>query len=407
MRMRILSVTAQKPDSTGSGVFLSELVKGFDALGCPQAVVCGVTAEDPLVFPSHIQVFPVMYSSPALPFPVCGMSDKMPYDSTRYRDLTEEQTVQLRDAFLKKVTEAVDTFRPDVILCHHLYFLASLIRQHFPHIPVYGQCHGSDLRQIETNAWQREWIREQIPNLDGIFALHAVQREKICSLFDLPLDWVQVMGTGYNSGVFFQDDTVSRDPRKTRYLFAGKLSEKKGIYSLLSCLSHLKDPGQIEVYLAGGYSTLEELSHLQALAAQAPCKVELLGRLDQTTLAKWMNACDVFILPSFYEGLPLVLIEAMACGMKTICTDLPGIQPWLDQAIPASGAIFVTPPEMRNTDEPIPDSLPDFEKRLARAMEDAISAPLPNQDLVRRLSWGALCRRLLHIFDSQEVSPCW
>ena len=407
MRMRILSVTAQKPDSTGSGVFLSELVKGFDALGCPQAVVCGVTEADPLPFPGHIRVFPVYYNTPALPFPVCGMSDEMPYESTRYRDLTEEQTVQLKDAFLKKVTEAVDSFRPDVILCHHLYFLASLIRQHFPHIPVYGQCHGSDLRQIETNAWQREWIKSQIPNLDGIFALHAVQREKICTLFDLPDGWVQVMGAGYNSGVFYLDDAVSRDSGKIRYLFAGKLSEKKGIYSLLRCLSHLEHPENTEVYLAGGCGTREELESLRTLASQAPCRVGLLGKLDQPRLAQWMNACDVFILPSFYEGLPLVLIEAMACGMKTICTDLPGIQPWLDQAIPGSGAIFVAPPAMRNTDEPIPESLPDFEKRLARAMEDAASAHLPNQDLVRRLSWGALCRRLLHIFDSQEVPPCW
>ena len=407
MRMRILSVTAQKPDSTGSGVFLSESVKGFDALGCPQAVVCGVTEADPLPFPGHIQVFPVMYSTEELPFPVCGMSDEMPYESTRYRDLTEEQTVQLKDAFLKKVRKAVDSFHPDVILCHHLYFLAALIRQHFPGIQVYGQCHGSDLRQIETNAWQREWIKEQIPNLDGIFALHAVQQEKICTLFNLPKDWVQVMGTGYNSSVFSLNESISRDPKVTRYLFAGKLSEKKGIYSLFSCLSHLEHPEQTEVYLAGGCGTREELESLHTLASKAPCKVELLGKLDQTTLAGWMNTCDVFILPSFYEGLPLVLIEAMACGMKTICTDLPGIRPWLDQAIPGSGAIFVTPPRMRNTDEPIPDSLPDFEIRLARAMEDAVTTHLPNQDLVHRLSWGALCRRLLHIFDSQEVSPCW
>ena len=250
MRMRILSVTAQKPDSTGSGVFLSELVKGFDALGCRQAVICGVTETDPLPFPSHIRVFPVYYNTPELPFPVCGMSDEMPYESTRYRDLTEIQTVQLKDAFLKKVTEAVDSFHPDVILCHHLYFLASLICQHFPGIQVYGQCHGSDLRQIETNPWQREWIRSQIPDLDGIFALHAVQRDKICAIFDLPQDWVQVMGTGYNSGVFYLDDTVSRDPGKTRYLFAGKLSEKKGIYSLFSCLSLLEHPENAEIYRA-------------------------------------------------------------------------------------------------------------------------------------------------------------
>ena len=62
---------------------------------------------------------------------------------------------------------------------------------------------------------------------------------------------------------------------------------------------------------------------------------------------------------------------------------------------------------MRNTDEPIPASRPDFEKQLAQAMEDAVQARLPNKDLVRRLSWAALCRRLLTIFDSQEVPPCW
>ena len=59
--MRILSVTAQKPDSTGSGVFLTELVKGFDALGMEQAVICGVTEADKLPFPDHIAVFPVYY----------------------------------------------------------------------------------------------------------------------------------------------------------------------------------------------------------------------------------------------------------------------------------------------------------------------------------------------------------
>ena len=44
--MKILSVTAQKPDSTGSGVYLTELVKGFNKLGHEQAVIAGITKED-------------------------------------------------------------------------------------------------------------------------------------------------------------------------------------------------------------------------------------------------------------------------------------------------------------------------------------------------------------------------
>ena len=405
--MKILSMTAQKPDSTGSGVFLTELTKGFAKADCQQAVVCGVTESDVLPFVPDIQVFPVLYQTKDLPFPVCGMSDEMPYKSTRYRDLDTTMTRQLLGAFEKKIAQAVVSFQPDVILCHHLYFLAALVRRMFPHIPVYGQCHGSDLRQLETNSWQADWIKAGIRGLDGIFALHQDQKQRICRIFDLPQDRVRVMGTGYNSGVFSLDPQLSRDPGKNRYLFAGKLSEKKGVYSLLESLSHLEHPEQVELYFAGGCGTEEELEHLRHLAQAAPCKVELLGKLNQQELARWMNRCDVFVLPSFYEGLPLVLIEAMACGMKTICTDLPGIQPWLAQAIPDNGTIFIKPPRMANGDEPVAEDLPDFHQRLARGMEEAAHRHLPNQKLVSRLSWEALCGKMLYIFECQEEMPCW
>ena len=399
--MRILSITAQKPDSTGSGVFLTELVKGFQSLGCHQAVICGIAAGETVSFPEGIALFPVQYQTKELPFPVCGMSDEMPYESTRYRDLDEVMTNQLFAAFREKITEAVENFRPDVMLCHHMYFSASLVRQLYPEIPIYAQCHGSDLRQLETNQWQRQWIVEQIAKLDGIFALHEAQKEQICRIFKLPPHRVRVVGTGYNSKVFYQDENCLRNPEKIRYLFAGKLSEKKGVYSLLGCLKHLKNPELAELYLAGGCGSEEELKKLHGASENSPCPVTFLGKLDQASLAAQMNRCDVFVLPSFYEGLPLVLIEAMACGMKTVCTDLPGIKPWITQALPDSGAVFVAPPMLRGADEPVPEELPAFERRLAAAMETAALSDIPDQEQVRQLSWEALCRKLLSIFEKR------
>jgi hypothetical protein len=88
----------------------------------------------------------------------------------------------------------------------------------------------------------------------------------------------------------------------------------------------------------------------------------------------------------------------MACGLRTICTDLPGIRPWLDRALPENGTRFVTPPAMRNTDEPLPESLPDFEKRLAGAMDAVRQAKLPDEKRLAALSWDALCGRLIDIF---------
>ena len=399
--MRILSVTAQKVDSTGSGVFLTELVKGFDKLGHALAVVCGTVREDSISLPSNVSLFPVYYKTEDLPFPICGMSDEMPYESTRYCDMTDGMTVQFRNAFREAIEAAVSAFQPDVILCHHLYYLTALVREICPGIPVYGQCHGSDLRQIRKNSWQREWIQARIPRLDGIFALHAQQKEAICQSFGLPEDRVRVMGTGYNSDVFYLDEALkaTRDDHKVRLIFAGKLSEKKGLFSLLRALRLLRHPEKYELALAGGYGNTIEYKEICQLAEMAPCPVTFLGRLSHPELAREMNASDAFILPSFYEGLPLVLIEAMACGLKTICTDLPGIRPWLDQTIPHCGTVFVEPPRMFNEDEPYPEDLPLFELHLAQAIESVRYHPVADPALVSQVSWQALCQILISIWN--------
>ena len=71
--MKILSITAQKPHSTGSGVYLTGLVKGFAALGHEQAVVAGVYEEDEMHFPEGSIRY--ITKQKACPFPsrVCRM----------------------------------------------------------------------------------------------------------------------------------------------------------------------------------------------------------------------------------------------------------------------------------------------------------------------------------------------
>ena len=157
--LKILSITAQKPHSTGSGVYLTELVQAFHRKGCRQAVLAGVCRDDSVCFPDSVSFYPVYYQSEQLPFPICGMSDEMPYKSTRYQDLTPEMTEQFFTAFRASLNRALAEFQPDVILCHHLYLLTALARKttlasgsgEFSDIrpKVAGICHGSDLRQFK------------------------------------------------------------------------------------------------------------------------------------------------------------------------------------------------------------------------------------------------------------------
>ena len=118
--MRILSVTAQKPSFTGSGVYMTELMRAMGKLGAEQAVVAGIASGEEMQLPEGVAGYPVCFESDGLPFPVCGMSDEMPYRSTRYRDLTEEEKGLFLDAFHGTLQKAAEEFRPDLSLCHHV-----------------------------------------------------------------------------------------------------------------------------------------------------------------------------------------------------------------------------------------------------------------------------------------------
>ena len=386
--MRILSITAQKPHSTGSGVYLTGLIKGFATLGHEQAVVAGVYKEDEIHFPEGTRVYPVYYRTESLPFPIAGMSDEMPYESTIYSQMTEDMVDAFRQAFLEKTREAGECCRPDLILCHHLYLLTALVREAFPQYKTAAICHGTGLRQIKKNSLERDYILAHIKELHKVFCLHREQREEISRVYGVPGERLEVIGSGFDDSIFRYMPVKKEDGVK-RLIYAGKLSEKKGVMSLLRslvCLEQLQrqweqgemqqrletgqppEPVKIEVWLAGGYGNQLEYETIKKLAEQSPYPVKFLGRLDQPQLAKRMNQADVFVLPSFYEGLPLVVIEALACGLQVVCTDLPGVRPWLEENIGTCPVKFVPLPAIMNADEPVEQELPQFERRLAEAI---------------------------------------
>ena len=398
--MRILSITAQKPDSTGSGVYLTELVKGFARQGHEQAVTAGVYQEDRTVFPDGVEFYPVYFCTEELPFPIAGMSDEMPYESTVYGQMTAEMVRQFKETFAAHIKEAVKSFGPDLIICHHLYLLTALVKDMFPRRKVYGFCHNTDLRQMEKTPLERKFIRKQIQKLDAIFALHEEQREEIIRIYDVDRERIRIAGTGFNSSVFYPE-RPERDG-KLRLIFAGKLSEKKGVISLLRCLRHLPwESGKMELLLAGGYGNEEEYAQIKQLAGEAPCPVHFLGRISQEELAKAYNRSDIFVLPSFFDGMPLTMIEAMACGDKVVITELPGIRPWVEEHVPGAPVFFVEPPQMRNTDEPVREALPEFEKRLAEKIVECAAMKDMGQPDLSRVSWENVCRTVLEEYGKK------
>ena len=388
----ILLTSAQKPDDTGSGVFLKELARSFARMGHRVRVVAGVAADDEYSFPASVVFHPVRFETPELPFPVVGMSDEMPYTATRYRDLTPEMLARIYAAFDRVINQLLDEFRPDVIFSNHLYTLTAHLVGRELGIPIVGMCHGSEIRQIRKNPLEREAIRAGARGLSAIMALHEAQKADIVAEYGVPASLVHVTGTGYNSAVFNCDAANASRPRGRSLVFAGKITQAKGVPSLLRAVEALDGAQQARLVLAGGYSTKDEYDAITAQGSQCVASVRFAGRLPQDELAAAYRAADVFVLPSFYEGLPLVVIEALACGCKVVATDLPGIRPWLTANAPDAPVWYVEPPAMRNVDEPEPDALPTFEERLSRAIAAALAAPRTACN-VTGLSWNSLAQR--------------
>ena len=417
--MKILSITAQKPHSTGSGTYMTEIVRAFDRMGHSQAVVCGIFPDDVIDFPDGVSCYPVFFTDnkadllaapckaaparfKALPFPVVGMSDIMPYTSTRYRDLTPDMIDKFEEAFIDAAGRAIADLDPDLIICHHLFLLTALVRKHFPDRRIAGISHGTDLRQMINCDNLRDFVRPYIKELDAALALHEEQRTQIIEIFGMDASRVSVIGSGYNSKLFNTEGRTDRAPEKPlRLAYAGKISRPKGVPEMLAALDRLAADSNVpafELTMAGGCQDEVMKDKLEEL----PSWAQWLGQIPQPALAELLRRTDIFILPSYFEGLPLVLIEAMSAGAVPVSTDLPGVKKWIDANVGGSNAVFIPMPKMKSIDEPTDEGRSAFTDDLASTLRNTMNAftsgslpgVLPDTSSI---TWDGLADRLLRI----------
>ena len=101
-------------------------------------------------------------------------------------------------------------------------------------------------------------------------------------------------------------------------LALARLDPQKGLDHLVRAAARMPD---VTVRIAGGGPLRGELEEL-ARAQGVDDRVTFLG--ERSDVPELLEACDVFVLPSLYEGLPLSILEAMAAGRPVVATDIPG-----------------------------------------------------------------------------------
>ena len=364
--MRILHVLAQLPIKTGSGVYFTNVIDGLKDFKVEQAAIYATTPEYNFNFVD--EKFEVEFQGKDISFPIVGMSDIMPYDNTLYKNMTDEMIESWQKAFREKLIQARETFKPDVVITHHLWILSSMVCDIFENVKVLGVCHNTDIRQAEKNPEMKDKYVKSLGKLDKILALSSGVIDGIANIYNYPVEKIVNIGAGYNEKIFYPAEKHEKHDN-VKILYAGKFDESKGFYELIKAFRLLeKKDAKVELELIGNLKD-EDRPRVESLVGDSK-RIRIYNAVDQVHLGEIMRHKDIFILPSYFEGLGLIAVEALGSGLRVVATEIEGLIEFLGEKINNSEIIeYVKMPTIYDTDKAVEEEKPAFIERLVETLE--------------------------------------
>lgn len=222
----------------------------------------------------------------------------------------------------------VRAFRPDLIFCPgNSYAIVGAALK----LMLAGDCPpvvlkiSNDLARGDMNpvarAGYRRWCTLQGRMLDGFVALAEPMRHEIRALMGVGDERIAVI----NNPVLSRADIAALGHARSqeaaphegrRFLAVGRLVPQKNFPLLLRAFARIARPHDRLAILGEG----PERRRLERLARRLGVDAQLLlpGHVEETV--PWLAAADMFVLSSAYEGLPAVVLEALAAGLPVIAT---------------------------------------------------------------------------------------
>jgi len=282
-----------------------------------------------------------------------------------------------------QLNQLLSKHRYDIVHVHLFpaNYYAAITSLHFPHLSwVY----------TEHNVWNR---RRQLSPLRMVETLVYSRFDRIVAVSELVAAnlkcWIPTVASRLHvipNSVPVPKLKVNEraiDPDFATVLFAGRLERAKGIDILLEAFADVTIPSKL---LLAGEGSLRAVLEEQAVELGIHNRVEFLGfRLD---LQHLMAQADCVVLPSLWEGLPMVILEAMALGTPVIASKVGGIPEVIEDKVTGR----LVPPE-----DPI-----SLTNALAEVLSDKQKLRAMGQKARERImecySVETLCQRTLALY---------
>lgn len=219
--------------------------------------------------------------------------------------------------------------RPDVVYATWAYpdcFAAALLAGRHD-IPFVARVHGSDINEHMEHPVRKRRILEAMRWAREVVSVSAALRRRLVAE-GVDAGKVHVIYNGIDRELFrpFDRGAARRelhlDESKPIVLYAGNFEPVKGVDLLIEAFGRLAAAAELHVIGDG-----PERRRLAGLARALPPgkKVFFHGRVAHRLMGTWLNACDVFCLPSLAEGTPNVVLESLACRTPVVASDAGGI----------------------------------------------------------------------------------
>jgi glycosyltransferase involved in cell wall biosynthesis len=250
-------------------------------------------------------------------------------------------------------------------------------------IPAVIKVHGSDINVAARTAAVARNLRWALPRARRVVAVSRPLGEAVAAL-GAHASRIDVVPNGVDGELFRPRDRATAraelgEPgdRRRWLLYVGRLEEPKGVLDLLEAFAALAARRtDVRLAVVGGGSARGSLENA---ARSLGDRLLVAGPRPLAEVPRWMAASHALVLPSWAEGTPNVVLEALACGRRVVATSVGGIPDLLQD--PEAG-------------EMVPPRRPDL---LAVAMERALDREYDAESVSRagaRGSWDDSARRL-------------
>lgn len=176
-------------------------------------------------------------------------------------------------------------------------------------------------------------VRAQKGGLAGLVSRWILERAaRVTTVNESLRSWVIAQGIPEERVICIRNGVERNAPRRRdhapapcRILFIGNLVSAKGVHALIeAAVLVLREEKEVRLILVGEG---EERISLERRAKEKGIdgSIQFVGGAPPDQIAAWMDQSDCLVLPSLSEGTPNVVLEAMACSLPVVASNLPGI----------------------------------------------------------------------------------